>query len=150
MCKFYLAWTVQSLATIRFCYLLGELNCTIFRMDYWIDNCLLKPAAHLRKELSKLPREAISSAVSSRVRLSFREFFASRGREENICRVWYLRFRLVRRNSHETSTAHLRKQLSWLPRVASRFLARQFAQLFPQVCGRLKCLLDCLVDRLIN
>ena len=48
---------------------------------------LLKPAAHLRKELRKLSREAISSAVSSRVRLSFREFFASQGCEENICRV---------------------------------------------------------------
>ena len=50
-------------------------------------NDAVKPAAHLRKELSKLPREAISSAVSSSVRLSFREFFASRGREENIYHV---------------------------------------------------------------
>ena len=80
------------------------------------ETCLtwsfLRPAAHLRKELSKLPRETISSAVSSRVRLSFREFFASRCREENICCVWYLRFRLTRGNSHGNSTAHLRKQLS--------------------------------------
>ena len=29
---------------------------------------VLKPAAHVRKELSKMPREADSSAVSSRVR----------------------------------------------------------------------------------
>ena len=47
----------------------------------------LKAGAHLRKVLSKIPREAVSSAVSSRVRWSFREFYASRGREENICRV---------------------------------------------------------------
>ena len=47
----------------------------------------VKPAAHLRRQLSKLPREAISSAVSSCVRLSFREFFASRGREENVYHV---------------------------------------------------------------
>ena len=48
-----------------------------------------------------------------------------------------LRFRLARRNSRENSTAHLRKQLGWSPRVASRCLARQFTQLFPQVCDRL-------------
>ena len=41
-------------------------------------------ARRLRKELSKMPREAVSSAVSSRVRQSFGEKFASRGREENI------------------------------------------------------------------
>ena len=42
-----------------------------------------KAGAHLRKVLSKIPREAVSSAVSSRVRWSFREFFfASRGREK--------------------------------------------------------------------
>ena len=53
-----------------------------------LNRALKKPAAHLRKELSKLPREAISLAVSSRVRLRFREsVFASRGREENIYHV---------------------------------------------------------------
>ena len=43
-----------------------------------------KAAAHERKELSKLPLEVISSAVSSSVRLSFCENFATRCREENI------------------------------------------------------------------
>ena len=42
----------------------------------------LKAAAHLRK----ISREAVSSAISSRVRWRFREFYASRGRETNICR----------------------------------------------------------------
>ena len=32
------------------------------------DDLAVKPAAHVRKELSKMPREADSSAVSSRVR----------------------------------------------------------------------------------
>ena len=44
----------------------------------------LSPPHTVRKELSKMPREAVSSAVSSRVRRSFGEKFASRGREENI------------------------------------------------------------------
>ena len=48
-----------------------------------------KPAAHLRKELSKVPREAVCSAVSSRVRQSFGEKFASRGREDKIRHVGY-------------------------------------------------------------
>ena len=43
-----------------------------------------KPAAHLRKELSKLPREAVCSAFSSRVRGNSGEKFASRGREDKI------------------------------------------------------------------
>ena len=38
----------------------------------------VKPAAHVRKELSKMPREAVCSAVSSRVRPYFGEKFASR------------------------------------------------------------------------
>ena len=42
---------------------------------------LVKPAAHLRKKLSKLPREAVCSAVSSRVRGNCGEKFALRGRE---------------------------------------------------------------------
>ena len=49
----------------------------------------LKPVAHRRKQLSKLPGKAVCSAVSSRVRRSFRENFATQGREENICHVWY-------------------------------------------------------------
>ena len=53
-------------------------------LDFESVDKILKPTPHLRKELSKLPREVICSAVSSRVRLSFREFFESRGREENI------------------------------------------------------------------
>ena len=51
-------------------------NRNIFRM--------LKAGAHLRKALRKIPSEAVSSAVSSRVRWSFCEFYASRDREENI------------------------------------------------------------------
>ena len=78
----------------------------------------LKPAAHVRKELSKMPREADSSAVSSRVRGSFGENFASRGEISNIKHVGYLRFRLARRNSHQNFTAHERKRLSYLPREA--------------------------------
>ena len=38
---------------------------------------LPQPAAHLKKELSKLPREAVCSAVSSRVRGNCSEKFAS-------------------------------------------------------------------------
>ena len=42
----------------------------------------IKPAAHVRKELSKVPGRALCSAVSSRVRRNFGRKFASRGREE--------------------------------------------------------------------
>ena len=49
----------------------------------------LKPAARERKQLSKWPGKAVCSAVSSRVRQSFRENFSSEGRKENICHVWY-------------------------------------------------------------
>ena len=49
----------------------------------------LKPAAYRRKQLSKLPGKAVCSAVSSRVRRSFPENFATRDGEENICHVWY-------------------------------------------------------------
>ena len=68
-------------------------------------NFRLKPAAHLRKELSKLPceaREAISSAVSSSVRLSFRENFASRGEISSIKHVRYFPHGLARRKTHRT------------------------------------------------
>ena len=47
----------------------------------------LKPSARERKQLSKKSREAVSSAVSFRVRVNFGEVFASRGRETNICHV---------------------------------------------------------------
>ena len=50
---------------------------------------LVKPAAHLRKELSKLPGEAVCSAVASRVRGNCGEKLASRGREDEIKHVWY-------------------------------------------------------------
>ena len=49
----------------------------------------LKPAAHLRKELSKLSYEAVCSAFSSRVQGNFGEEFASRGREDKIKHIWY-------------------------------------------------------------
>ena len=49
----------------------------------------LKPAAHLRKELSKLSHEAVCSAFSSRVQGNFGEEFASRGREDKIEHIWY-------------------------------------------------------------
>ena len=47
-------------------------------------NAAQSPPHTVRKELSKMPREVVSSTVSSRVRQSFGEKFASRGREENI------------------------------------------------------------------
>ena len=59
----------------------------------------VKPAAHGRKELSKMPREAVSSAVSSRVLRSFGEKFASRGREENIFNMFDI-FCLARQIPH--------------------------------------------------
>ena len=43
---------------------------------------LCKPAAYVRKELSTVPHEPVSSAVS--VRASFGEKFASRDGEHNI------------------------------------------------------------------
>ena len=64
-------------------------------------------------------------------------FFISLGQEEYICCVWYLWLHLAWQNCHKNSTIYLRKWLSWLPGVAWQCLSRQFAQLFPQVCGRL-------------
>ena len=55
--------------------------------SYKIILVYLKPAAHEWKQVSKWPGKAVFSAVSSRVRLSFRENFATQGREENICHV---------------------------------------------------------------
>ena len=40
------------------------------------------PDAHVGKELSKMPREAVCLAVSSRVRRNFGEKFPSRGRKK--------------------------------------------------------------------
>ena len=48
---------------------------------------ILSPPHTVRKELSKLPREAVCSAVSSRVRGNCGEKFASRGREDKIKHV---------------------------------------------------------------
>ena len=59
-----------------------------FDLELW-DWSLFKPAAHLRKELSKLPREAVCSGVSSRVRGNCCEKLALRGREDKIKHVWY-------------------------------------------------------------
>ena len=47
------------------------------------------PPHRVRKELSKMPREAVCSAVSSRVRGNFGEKLASRGREDKIKYVQY-------------------------------------------------------------
>ena len=52
--------------------------------SYIFIHMLIKPGAHGRKQLSKKSREAVSSAVSSRVRVNFGEIFASRGREKKI------------------------------------------------------------------
>ena len=70
-------------------------------------------ACHTLEEsqLSKLPHEAISSAVSSRV-VEFKEISHDMKTQPN----------------QLEETAEL---------IASRGLARQFARLFPQVCGRL-------------
>ena len=46
------------------------------------DEKILKPATH--GEVSRLPREAVCSAVSSRVRGNFGERVASRDREDKI------------------------------------------------------------------
>ena len=43
-----------------------------------------KARPHVRKELSKMPREAVWLTVSSRLRRNFGSKFASRGRAENI------------------------------------------------------------------
>ena len=95
----------------------------------------LKPVAHLRKELSKLPREAISSAFSSCMQLRFLEFLASRGREENIYHVWYLRFREAKFSRKLNRTLEETAEL-----IALLGLARPFARLFPQVSDRLTTL----------
>ena len=82
---------------------------------------LLTPAAHLRKVLSKIPREAVSSAVSSSVRWSFCEFFASRGREANICCVWYF---LPRETNSASCAGVARIWLSQINRLANKIAVR--------------------------
>ena len=79
-------------------------------MQFTIKNT--RPAAHLREELSKLPREAISSAVSSRVRLSFREFFASRDREKNICYAILPRKAEISQKTRDVSQGNLLSSFS--------------------------------------
>ena len=49
----------------------------------------LSPPHTVRKELSKLPREAVCSAISSRVLEKCGEKFAARVREDKIKHVWY-------------------------------------------------------------
>ena len=75
----------------------------------WDTFLVFKAGAHLRKVLSKIPCEAVSSAVSSRVRWNFCEFNASRGHEENICRVWYF---LPRKTNSSSCADVARIQLS--------------------------------------
>ena len=58
------------------------------------------------------PREAISSAFSSSVRLSFHENFASRGEISNIKQDRYFPHGLAGRKTHKNSTARVMKQLS--------------------------------------
>ena len=56
----------------------------VFKFLLVLASVNVKPGAHERKQLSKKSCEAVSSAVSSRVRVNFGEIFASRGRETNI------------------------------------------------------------------
>ena len=65
----------------------------------------IKPSARERKQLSKIIREAVSSAVSSRVRVDF-------GEAKIIKHDRYLSRDLARQKSHQNLRAHGRKQLS--------------------------------------
>ena len=65
----------------------------------------LKPGAHERKQLSKKFHEAVSSAVSSRVRVNF-------GEAKIIKHVRYLSHDLARQKCHQNLRAHGKKQLS--------------------------------------
>ena len=66
-------------------------NLHVYFRNYYNKHAIalytLKPAANVRKELSKWPCEAVCLPVSSRVPRNFGEKFASRGREENIQHV---------------------------------------------------------------
>ena len=55
-------------------------------MDQYVYD-MIKPAAHVRKELRKVPREAVCSVVSLRVRRNICEKVVSQGREKNIQHV---------------------------------------------------------------
>jgi len=65
------------------------LACRAFWEERWVtcqktgaresNNIGMKPTAHVRKEQNKMPREAVFSAVSSRVRRNFGEKFFSQG-----------------------------------------------------------------------
>ena len=87
-----------------------QMQCLLHYLAGGIKNKKLKPAAHLRKELNKLPREAISSAVSSSVLRVFVRI--SRGEISNIKHGRYFTHGLARRKTHENATAHMMKQLS--------------------------------------
>ena len=73
------------------------------RIHGFSSKCI-KPGAHEREQLSKMSREAINSAVSSRVRVNFREVFASRGCDTKIC-LKYLPHQNLR--AHGKKTAEL-------------------------------------------
>ena len=56
--------------------------------------------------MSKMPQEAVCSAISSRVRRSFGQKFASRGREEKVKHdVGYFHHGLARLISHQNFAA---------------------------------------------
>ena len=95
------------------------------------------PAAHLRKELSKLPCEARQSAWLF----------------PQVCSWVFMRISPCKAKSQISNTTDIFLMASqgekltktqphkWWNSWANR-LARQFAQLFPQVCGRLKVTKD--------
>ena len=67
--------------------------------------CHFRPDAHERKQLSKKTREAVSSAVSSRMRVNF-------GEAKIIKHDRYLSHDLASQKPHQNLRAHRRKQLS--------------------------------------
>ena len=79
----------------------------------------LSPPQTWRKELSKIPCAAGSSAVSSHVPRIFGEKFASRGREENIKLVWYF---LPREANSSLCAANMRIWLSQANRSSNYWM----------------------------
>ena len=77
----YIPWSDQG-----YCY--SPLN-EMLVITGWLGLYTMKPPAHVRKERSKVPHEAVCSAISSRVRQNFGKKFALQGREENMQHVWY-------------------------------------------------------------
>ena len=73
-------WSSLWLKTTNFSDLKG------FVFNVYVNVPINTPLT-VRKELSKLPREAVCSAVSSRVRGNFGEKFASQGPEDKIKHV---------------------------------------------------------------